>query len=283
MKGVRGAIVRTPVLGRAVLFFFRAKTAGAYYGPLLARVFKWLIRSREVTNFTYDLEENNKRYLASMIADIANIEFSTAMAYIREIDEDAKLKKHVADVIESSGMAFMADKEVLFGRRIGWYVFARAMKPRVIFETGVDKGLGSCILAAALKRNGADGYEGRYYGTDINPEAGYLLAGEYAKYGSILYGDSIESLRQFDGKIDLFINDSDHSAGYEAEEYRTISSKLSDRAIILGDNSHCTDELLQFSLQTNRHFAYFQEIPRDHWYPGAGIGISFKRPFGDDG
>lgn len=283
MKGVRGAIARTPILGRAVLFFFRAKTAGAYYGQLLARVFKWLIRSREVTNFTYDLEEYNKRYLASMIADIANIEFSTAMAYVREIDEDAKLKQHVADVIESSGMAFMADKKVLFGRRIGWYVFARAMKPRVIFETGVDKGLGSCILAAALKRNGADGFEGRYYGTDINPEAGYLLAGEYAKYGSILYGDSIESLRQFDGKIDLFINDSDHSAGYEAEEYRTISSKLSDRAIILGDNSHCTDELLQFSLQTNRHFAYFQEIPRDHWYPGAGIGISFKRSFGDNG
>ena len=277
MKGVRRAIVQTPFFGRALLFCFRAKTAGAYYSQLLSRLFRWLVRSREITNFTYDLEDNNKRYLASMIADIANIEFSTAMTYISEIDEDAKLKQHVAEAIETSGMAFMADKEVRFGRRIGWYVFARALKPRVIFETGVDKGLGSCILAAALKRNCAEGYEGRYYGTDIDPEAGYLLAGEYAKYGIILYGDSIESLQQFDGPIDLFINDSDHSAGYEAEEYRTISCNLSDNAIILGDNSHCTDELLRFSLQTNRHFAYFHEMPRDHWYPGAGIGISFKR------
>lgn len=283
MKGVRRAIVQTPVFGRALLFCFRAKTAGAYSRQLLSRLFRWLVRSREITNFTYDLEENNKRYLASLIADIANIEFSTAMTYIREIDEDTKLRQHVADAIEASGMAFMADKEVRFGRRIGWYVFARALKPRVIFETGVDKGLGSCILAAALERNCVEGYEGRYYGTDIDPEAGYLLAGEYARYGSILYGDSIESLRQFDGHIDLFINDSDHSAEYEAEEYRTISSKLSDHAIILGDNSHCTDELLQFSLQTNRHFAYFQENPRDHWYPGAGIGISFKRYQSDEG
>jgi len=91
-------------------------------------VFKWLVGSREITNFTYDLEENNKRYLASMITDMANIEFSTAMAYIGEIDEDAKLKQHVTDATGKNGMAFMADREMRFGRRIGWYIFARTMK-----------------------------------------------------------------------------------------------------------------------------------------------------------
>ena len=30
--------------------------------------------------------------------------------------------------------------------------------------------------------------------------------------GQIFYGDSIESLQRFEGAIDLFINDSDHSA-----------------------------------------------------------------------
>ena len=104
-----------------------------------------------------------------------------------------------------------------------------------------------------------------------------MFSGNYAKYGRILYGDSIESLRKFDGVIDLFINDSDHSADYEAEEYRTVAGMLSERAVILGDNSHCSNKLLEFSLKTNRHFVFFHEKPEAHWYPGAGIGISFKR------
>ena len=111
----------------------------------------------------------------------------------------------------------------------------------------------------------------------IEPKAGYLLSGDYANYGHILYGDSIESLKSFDGMIDLFVNDSDHSEDYEAEEYDIIENKLSVNAIVLGNNSHCTDKLLEFSLKAKSHFLFFQEKPYNHWYPGAGIGISFMR------
>jgi predicted O-methyltransferase YrrM len=215
--------------------------------------------------------------LSSLIADILNVEFHTIMSYIREIEEDAELKRHIADVTANSDLAFLADKEVQYGRRIGWYAIARALKPNIIIETGVDKGLGACILATALKRNKEEGYKGKYYGTDINLTAGYLFSGGYTDYGSILFGDSIESLAKFDGTIDLFINDSDHSEDYEADEYETIANKLSEHAIVLGDNSHCTDKLLNFSLKTNRHFIFFEEKPSEHWYPGAGIGISFNR------
>ena len=277
MRKLKRAIIKTPILGHAILIVFRAKTAIGYFHRPLSNLVKWLFKSNETANFTYDLENNNKRYLASLIADIAKIEFNVAMAYIKEIEEDRELRKHIVHATAKSDLSFMADKTVRFGRRIGWYALARALKPKTVIETGVDKGLGACVLAAALKRNKEEGYEGRYYGTDINPKAGYLLSSDYANYGRILYGDSIESLKRFDGMIDLFINDSDHSADYEAEEYQTIENKLSEHAIVLGDNSHCTDKLLEFSLQTNRHFILFQEKPHDHWYPGGGIGISFKR------
>lgn len=277
MRKLKIAIIRTPILGRIILTVFRAKAAVGYFNRLLINVVKWLFESKETTNYTYDLEEHNKRYLASLIADVLSIEFRTVMAYIEEIEEDEELKKHIANMTVNSDFAFMADKEVRFGRRVGWYAFARALKPRIIIETGVDKGLGSCVLTAALKRNKEEGYKGKYYGTDINPKAGYLLSGCYADFGSILYGDSVESLTKFDSMIDLFINDSDHSADYEAEEYELVSDKLSKNAIVLGDNSHCTDKLLNFSLKTDRHFIFFQEKPSGHWYPGAGIGISFNR------
>jgi len=86
---------------------------------------------------------------------------------------------------------------------------------------------------------------------------------------------SISSLLAFTTKIDLFINDSDHSADYEYNEYSTIKDLIDENSIILGDNSHCTNKLSQFSLENSRDFIFFNEVPLNHWYPGAGIGISY--------
>ena len=118
-------------------------------------------------------------------------------------------------------------------------------------------------------------FPGRYYGTEIRTEAGKLLSGKYATTGEILYGDSITSLTKLDAKIDLFVNDSDHSSEYEYREYLTVADKLADRAVVLGDNAHVTDKLSRFSREKNRKFVFFAEQPQDRWYPGAGIGVSF--------
>ena len=123
-------------------------------------------------------------------------------------------------------------------------------------------------------RNSAEGNPGRYYGTDLRKTAGELLTPPYSDVGSVLYGDSLESLRNFREPIGLFINDSDHSADYEYNEYRTVREKLEPGAIIIGDNSHVTSMLAQFSEETGRRFVFFAERPKDHWYPGSGIGIS---------
>ena len=169
-----------------------------------------------------------------------------------------------------------SDETCAFGRRVGWYAFARILKPRVVVETGVDKGLGSVVLCAALMRNQAEGFPGQYFGTDINPDAGFLLAEPYNSVGRILYGDSIQSLQTIPS-IDLFVNDSDHSSEYERREYETIASRLSEDGLILGDNCHCNDVLADFSARRGRQFVFFREEPKDHWYPGGGIGISFIR------
>ena len=162
MRNLKIAIARTPILGHAILAIFRAQMALGYFYRPLFNLAEWLFKSKETTNFTYHLEEHNKRYLASLIADVLNLEFRTVEAYIKEIEDDEELKRHIADMTANSDLAFTADKEVRFGRRIGWYAFARALKPKVIVETGVDKGLGSCVLTAALKRNNEEGYEGKY-------------------------------------------------------------------------------------------------------------------------
>lgn len=264
-------------MGSVLLLLYRF-TCGLPQASRTMRHFAhWLATSREHTNFTYDLEPLNLRQLAAFTAEVAGITFETALGYMNELEQDQELRQHIAQMVRCSDEGRYADTEVRYGRRLGWYAVARAIKPRVVVETGVDKGLGACVLSAALERNTREGYPGSYFGTDINPAKGYLLSGKYARFGRVLFGDSIETLRALDQTIDLFINDSDHSADYERREYETVESKLSDRAILLGDNAHLTDELLNFALRTERRFLFFREQPKAHWYSGDGIGAAFRR------
>lgn len=276
MSRLHEYFLRSP-LGRVARMPFRLKLAFSYHARSLARVLTWTLRSKEGTNLTYELTDSNLDYLAHCIGHVTGIGPSVARAYIDEARMDRALHHHVIEAVRTSEYRYQSDDRCSFGRRLGWYAFARALKPRVIVETGVDKGHGSVILCAALLRNASEDFPGRYFGVDINAKAGWLLQEPYKSVGEILYGDSIERLSRFDRAIDLFVNDSDHSADYEYREYQCIRRKLSSGAVILGDNAHATDSLSRFSLETGRDFLFFQERPLDHWYPGAGIGISFER------
>ena len=251
----------------------------AYLQPQLEKFFLWLLLSNETTNYTYDLHPLNKAYLASTIALVTGHRVEQIGGFLDEISNDHELREHIKSCILTlkSKQRYHCDLNVQFGRRIGWYAFVRVCKPRVVIETGVEKGMGTLVLARALMINTAEGYPGFVYGTEINPKAGFFFKAPYNEHGRILYGDSIESLARFTEPIDLFINDSDHSDEYERAEYATIKNKLSPGAIILGDNSHGNDELRRFALETGRKFLFFAEKPLDHWYPGAGIGIAFEK------
>lgn len=267
------------MIGRAVhrlrIFLRRAAYVGRYESDELKAAVRWLFASREQANFTYDLAAPNKLYLAELLAVVLGEPAELIRSYIRELDEDLQLRAAVVSRASEHAVDQPIDVSAKFGRRLGWYAIARVTKPKVIVETGVDKGLGAMALCAALRRNAAEGAPGRYFGTDILPSAGLLLAPPYSDFGRILYGDSLESLTALPERIDLFVNDSDHSADYEAREYEAIAGKLSPGAIILGDNAHATTALAEFSRKRGRRFAFFKEQPVDHWYPGAGIGISF--------
>ncbi len=276
MRNLRHLFAEIPLVGSVMVFLFRVKVVFPHQVSQLGKVLRWLGQSRETTNLTYNLTELNKNHLICFLENVTQKSFDELKGYVNEVEQDALLKTHIENQTARSSWSFMADKEARYGRRIGWYALIRATKPKVVLETGVDKGLGSCVITAALMRNCAEGHPGYYYGTDINPKAGYLLSGDYKKYGEILYGDSIGSLNGLDMEIDMFINDSDHSADYEFKEYLTIQDKLSSNAFVLGDNAHCNDKLANFARMTDRNFLFFQESPKDHWYPGGGIGIAFK-------
>jgi cephalosporin hydroxylase len=255
----------------------RAAWPARTLGQRIERVLEWLVTSKENTNYTYDLTPLNLAHLAATIAVIAARPVAEIEAYMKEPASDAELIRHYADTVAAltPDLAAVADPVARWARRLGWYALVRAAKPRTIVETGVDKGHGALLLCAALRRNAAEGRSGGYIGTDINPMAGYLLRPPYAEYGGLMIGDSIQSLRKLSRPIDVFINDSDHSADYESAEYQTIAPLLHARSVVIGDNSHVTDRLARFAADTGRKFLFFSEVPHAHWYPGAGNGFAF--------
>jgi hypothetical protein len=260
----------------AKLFWHRAAYVSRYLAGRANLAFVWLINSRESSNFTYDLTPRNEEYLAEALSLVTGQPSAAIRQYIREVHDDRQLKTAVSARAQSLGRHCGIDATARFGRRVGWYALARALKPAVIVETGVEKGLGAVLLCAALLRNAQEGKAGRYFGTDIDRGAGAFFGAPYNSVGAILYGDSIESLAALDATVDLFINDSDHSADYEAREYQVVAPKLSMNAVVIADNAHVTEALLRFSHEAGRRFLFFREDPADHWYPGAGIGFSFK-------
>jgi hypothetical protein len=253
----------------------RFRFASSYYNENFRLLFSWSKKNTEDSNFYYDLMPLNLLYLAHFIAAVTSSTPEIALKYFQELDNDVELRSHIRKGFTDS--KYGKDIEIKYGRRVGWYAIARIVKPKVVVETGVDHGVGSCLLAAALIKNLEEGSPGEYFGTDINPFAGQLFTGKYENMGKILYGDSIQSLVALEREIDLFINDSDHSGEYEYQEYEAIRSKLSNQAIILGDNAHSSISLAKFSSETSRSFHFFKEYPKDHWYPGAGIGVSINK------
>jgi predicted O-methyltransferase YrrM len=232
---------------------------------------RWLVGSREHTNFTYDLTDRNLDHLAWWVAGVTGCPVDAARGFIAEARDDEDLRTHVREHTRRSSRRGLADTTVRLGRRLGWYALVRAIGPERVIETGTDKGLGSVVLAAALLRNG----HGRLTTIDVNPESGYLIAGRYADVVDRVIGDSVDVLGASPEPVDVFLHDSLHTFEYETAELDAVGKRLTPKAVVLSDNAHETDALSRWAERNGRTFAFFKEEPERHWYPGDGIGAAW--------
>ena len=254
-----------------VRVYIRYKFAKSYYTEKFKLVKRWSFLKTESDNFYYDLTDKNLQDLIYLIASLVGKSFNEVERYALEIKNNKELKHHIRSIISKN--KDLRDVNIAFGRRIGWYILVRILKPKTVVETGVHHGVGACVISSALMQNSLEGNQGSYIGTDLDPNAGVLFCGQYKNFGKIMYGDSIQSLQKIDSTINLFINDSDHNPDYELREYETVMKSLAKDFVILGDNSHVSSSLLYFAKKNDYKYIFFSEEPENHWYPGAGIGI----------
>jgi predicted O-methyltransferase YrrM len=272
---LRRAISRSP-LAPWVAFPKRALRVARHDARVVADSARWLVTSREHHNYTYDLTATNQDHLCWFVALICNASVAQIRTYLTEIDADEQLRSRLAASTARAARRGLADRRFRFGRRMGWYAMVRALKPAHVVESGVDKGLGTAVLATALLRNAEEGRPGRVTGIDINPEAGYLVrAEEWSSVVNLVYADSLAAIDELEQPVDLFLHDSDHSVEHERREFATVEAHLSPGAMLVTDNVTKTRVLSQHAEQTGRRFLAFTERPLRHWYPGDGIGVAW--------
>ncbi|MGW4497910.1 CmcI family methyltransferase [Micromonospora sp. NPDC004336] len=272
---LRRAIARTP-LAPVAAFPKRLARVARHDAKVLRASARWLVTSREHHNYTYDLTKLSRHHLAWFVSVVCDVPVKQVRAYFDEIESDDALRSHIESATAGAARRGLADRHVRYARRIGWYAIVRATRPGHVVETGVDKGLGSCVLAAALLRNAADGHPGRVTSLDINPEAGYLAkAAPWSEVVDLVIGDSIASIAALDRPVDLFLHDSDHSRAHEKREFEAVEGRLAPGAMLLTDNVTATNVLAEHAERTGRRFLAYRETPANHWYPGDGIGVAW--------
>ena len=254
---------------------FRAFKVYGFFIPISKNIFKFGLYSKEISSFTYNLSSFNELYLIHAVAIATNKDSDEIEKYFNEIKNDSVLKKYIFEKISKSKLNSFKDIRCDFGSRVAWYAFVRAIKARVVVENGIEIGYTSILLCRAIQKNIEEGFEGVYYGFDINENAGYLVKDSFFNsIPSFHYGDAIDSILKFNKKIDFYFSDGARTPEYEYKEFNSLLNLLNERSIIASNKMTFSSELANFSQVNKRRFIYFKEEP-DHWYPGSGLGISF--------
>lgn len=232
---------------------------------------RYLMFDRELDNFTYPIA--NTAALADFIADAFATDPITVRRYIDELAGDAELAREIG-----ARLAARRDRNrsMPFGRRLGWYAIARLRRPELIVETGVHDGLGSTALLRALQRNDAEASPGTLLSIDRRPAAGWLIPDELRPRHHLVVGDALVEIPRLTAgrRVDMFIHDSDHRYEHETAEFETVVDQAGPGAILLSDNAHASTAFADFCARRSLPFRFWKEIPRGHFYPGAGIGLA---------
>jgi predicted O-methyltransferase YrrM len=268
-RRIRDLIIRTKLIS-LIAPFLRLRVFLYFNFSNIEKSTKWLFKSREFTNYLYDVTPLNRNQMIGAVSILTGKNLIEVEKYFMELEND----KQFSLKLNTKAKKIQRQNELLFpipfARRIVWYCLIRITRPGTVVETGTEKGLGSLIIQRAIDMNNY----GKLYTLDLDKYAGSLLDSNDKEKISLLIGDSIESISSLK-EIDFFIHDSDHSAEHEKKELVAIEGKLSSNAIVLSDNSHVTDELYNWSKKMGRKYLFIKEEPKNHWYGGAGVGISY--------
>jgi len=209
----------------------------------------YIIFSSEIGTFSYNAI--NKHEIAEKLSKFLNTEPQLILNLIRELESNRKLRySYFRTALKrplSNSLHFKT------GRYITNYVCIRILRPDLVIEAGIEKGIGSLIYSYALKLN----KKGNLMQFDIDPNAGEF------HNSNMIIGDCIQSLELLDTMHELlfYISDSVYGNEYsmnEIEHLNRVSKKT-----IYSQNTNWADTVETHCKGRNRQYSIVK-IKTDH-------------------
>jgi predicted O-methyltransferase YrrM len=270
-SNLRRLLATSPV-GRAAALPLRAMAVTRHDARLIGSSVSWLVRNRETTNYTYDLQPLNVDQLCWFVSGVSGAAIGQVRKWVAELQHDDEFHRQLTNRLGTNPTRRVCASLPHLGRRLGWYALVRAIEPDNVVETGTHLGLGSCVIAAALLRNG----HGHLTTIDIDSDAGHLIEQPWADVIDRRIGNSLDVLAGM-REVDMFLHDSLHTYQYETNELAAVEPNLRADAVVLSDNAHDSAALSDWAERTGRRYLFFKEQPADHWWPGDGIGAAWAK------
>ena len=231
----------------------------------------YVLFSPEVGDFTYDLA--NEDDLLDLLADALERPRAELAGYAEEARSDAIL---TASLSRRRHRRLDVKRRIELGRNIGSYIVVRAVKPRLVAETGIKHGVGSLALLVALERSASEGHDGRLISFDVAPGSGWLVPAELHHRWEVVLGPTEEAPEQnLAGRdVDVFVHYTPPDERRERLEYEAALRHAGSRLVLLSNNGDNTLVLPRIAAERGMRYRHFAERPANHWYLGPGMGVA---------
>jgi hypothetical protein len=235
---------------------------------LVARYVLW---DPDVGDFSYELD--NEGELVEFLAGSLDLAPEAIAGYLEEIRAEPALTREL-----SARVRWRVDmkRRVGLGHRVAWYAVARAVKPRLVVETGIKHGLGALVLLAALERNVREGSEGRLISFDVDPFSGWVVPDRMRRNWEPILASTFAALETAlaGREVDLFICDTPPDYDTESFEMQTALRHAAPGIVLIAANGDRTTVLPELAAEREGEYHYFADRPQRHIFPGAGIGLA---------
>ncbi|HSK42689.1 MAG TPA: class I SAM-dependent methyltransferase, partial [Candidatus Binatia bacterium] len=161
------------------------------------------------------------------------------------------IREHIASeraLLDRPASAAMHDADT--GLSDFCYVICRALRPRVVVETGVGSGVTTSFILQALAAND----EGRLWSIDLPPIGAEQFAGSFVpeqlrSRWTLLRGRSRDLLPQLLSDVqapDVFLHDSLHTTRNMTFEFQAAWQKMASGSVLLSDDIHMSKSFARF-------------------------------------
>ena len=199
--------------------------------------------------------------------------FQSKLKYAKKLYEENKFdscnNKQILEEIKKINEKILKEFSRNEAYFIPLYFLVRRLKPNLIIETGVHRGVSSLFILQALE----DNHKGKLYSIDLplakyntdsgestksslSPEkVGICIKNKLTKRWNLILGDSKKELPQLLTSIescDMFVHDSKHTYEHMEWEFNKIWSKLNQNGMLVSDDTNWNSSFRDFALKVGR-------------------------------